>query len=361
MHKTVRKGKLCLIDGSVYEGVLYGGRRNAVGEVVFTTGMSGYQETLTDPSFCGQIVVMTYPLVGNYGINPMFNQGRRSFFEGYVIGDLCDYPSNWRSEGSLEEFLEAQELPCLAGVDTRAITRKLRSHGVLKGVIVPAETDGAEVQRLLATPDMHDQIARVTTPEIYALGESSKKYHVAVLDLGIKQNILNFLQLFDCHLTVFPAFTAPEEILRYNPDGIFLSNGPGDPKDVPEIIENIKKLLGRRPIFGICMGHQLLALANGADTYKMKFGHRGINQPVKDLRTNKIYISSQNHGYAVDEASLEDKPISVTHISMNDGTIEGLEYKAHPSFAVQYHPEACPGPGGHEVLFQHFIDLMEGR
>ncbi len=361
MHGQVRLGKLCLIDGSVYHGRLYGGRRQAVGEVVFTTGMSGYQETLTDPSFCSQIVVMTYPLVGNYGINPMFNQGNRSYFAGYVISDLCSQPSNWRSQASLEDFLVEQDLPCLVGVDTRSITRKLRSHGVLQGVIVEEEASEAEVQALLDSPDVHDQIAQVTTPSIYTLGASSKKYHVAVLDLGIKQNILNFLQLFDCRLTVFPAFTAAEEILRYNPDGIFLSNGPGDPKDVPEIIENIKQLQGRRPIFGICMGHQLLALANGADTYKMKFGHRGINQPVKDLRQNKIYISSQNHGFAVAEESLVGKPITVSHISMNDGTIEGLEYHEHPSFAVQYHPEACPGPGGHEYLFQRFIDLMEGR
>lgn len=358
MHKTVRKGKLVLIDGSVYEGDLYG-KRNAVGEVVFTTGMSGYQETLTDPSFCDQIVVMTYPLVGNYGCNDMFNQGAKSFFQGYVIGELCDCPSNWRNEESLEAFLDRQDLPTLVGVDTRAITRKLRNFGVLKGVIVPADMPQEEIDALLATPDVHDQIAQVTTKEIYTMGEG--KLHVAVLDLGIKQNILNYLVSFGCRLTVFPAFTSPEEILRYNPDGIFLSNGPGDPKDVPAIIENVKKLLGARPIFGICMGHQILALANGADTYKMKFGHRGINQPVKDLRSGKIYISSQNHGYAVDDSSLEGKGIEITHLSVNDGTIEGVAYTNHPSFAVQYHPEACPGPGGHEYLFKQFVDMMEGR
>ncbi len=358
MHEIARKGKLILKDGSVYEGNFYGSH-NAVGEVVFTTGMSGYQETLTDPSFCGQIVVMTYPLVGNYGINPMFNQGRKSFFEGYVIGEMCDYPSNWRSEESLGQFLREQDVPVLTGVDTRAITRKIRDYGVLKGIIVPAETSQEEIDALMATPDVHDQIAQVTISEKYTLGEG--KYHVAVLDLGIKQNILNYLQSFDCWLTVFPAYTSAEEILSVRPDGIFLSNGPGDPKDVPEVIENIKKLLGKKPIFGICMGHQLLALANGADTYKMKFGHRGINQPVKVLRNGKIVISSQNHGYAVDEKSLQGKNIEITHISMNDGTIEGLAYGDHPTFAVQYHPEACPGPGGHEALFQRFIDMMEGH
>lgn len=358
MHKTVRKGKLILKDGSVYEGDFYG-KHNAVGEVVFTTGMSGYQETLTDPSFCGQIVVMTYPMVGNYGINDMFNQGKKSYFQGYVISELCECPSNWRNEKSLEQFLDEQDLPTLVGVDTRAITRKLRNYGVLKGIIVPEETSQEEIDALLAEPDVHDQIAQVTTEERYTLGDG--KYHVAVMDFGIKQNILNYLQSFNCRLTVFPAYTSAEDVLAVNPDGIFLSNGPGDPKDVPEIIENVKKMLGKKPIFGICMGHQILALANGADTYKMKFGHRGINQPVKDLRTGKIYISSQNHGYAVKEESLEGKNIRVSHISMNDGTIEGLEYGDHPSFAVQYHPEACPGPGGHEALFERFIELMEGR
>lgn len=357
MHKIVKKGKLVLQDGSVYEGEFYG-KHNAVGEVVFTTGVSGYQETLTDPSFCGQIVVMTYPLIGNYGINDMFNQSKKSYFKGYVIGEMCDVPSNWRSEKTIAQFLEEQDVPTLVGVDTRAITRRIRDNGVMKGVIVEAETSEEEIAALLAAEDVRDQIAQVTTAEKYTLGNG--KYHVAVLDFGIKQNILNYLQCFDCRLTVFPAYTSAEEILDVNPDGIFLSNGPGDPKDVPEIIENVKKLLGKKPIFGICMGHQILALANGLDTYKMKFGHRGVNQPVKDLRTGKITISSQNHGYAVDEKSLEGKNIKISHISMNDGTIEGLEYMDHPSFAVQYHPEACPGPGGHEALFERFIELMEG-
>lgn len=359
MHKTLRKGKLVLKDGSVYEGTLYGGKRNAVGEVVFTTGMSGYQETLTDPSFCGQIVVLTYPLVGNYGCNPMFNQGPKCFFQGFVISELCDCPSNWRNEQSLEDFLNEQDIPTLVGVDTRAITRKLRQYGVLQGVIVPADMPEDEVAKLLATPDVHDQVEQVSTPEIYTMGEG--KLHVAVMDYGIKRNILNYLVSFGCHLTVFPASTPAEEVLRYTPDGIFLSNGPGDPKDLTEVIENVKKMMGKKPIFGICLGHQLMALANGADTYKMKFGHRGINQPVKDLRSGRIYISSQNHGYAVDEKSLEGKGINITHISMNDGTIEGVEYTNHPSFTVQYHPEACPGPGGHEYLFKRFIDMMEGR
>ena len=358
MHKTLKKGKLVFKDGSVFEGTLYG-KRNAVGEVVFTTGMSGYQETLTDPSFCGQIVVMTYPLIGNYGCNAMFNQNKKSFFQGFVIGELCDTPSNWRSEETLEQFLEAQDVPALVGVDTRAITRKIRDNGVMQGVIVPAEMPQEEVEALLNTPAVHNQVEQVTTKEVYTLGDG--KYNIAVLDFGIKRNIINFLLSFDARLAVFPAFTSPEEVLACNPDGVFLSNGPGDPSDLPEIIENIKQLMGKRPIFGICLGHQLMALANGAKTYKMKFGHRGVNQPVKDLRSGRIYISSQNHGYAVDEKSLAGKDIQVSHVSMNDGTVEGLEYTKHPSFSVQYHPEACPGPGGHDYLFKHFVDLMEGR
>lgn len=358
MHKTLKKGKLVFKDGSVFEGTLYG-KRNAVGEVVFTTGMSGYQETLTDPSFCGQIVVMTYPLIGNYGCNAMFNQNKKSFFQGFVIGELCDTPSNWRSEETLEQFLEAQDVPTLVGVDTRAITRKIRDNGVMQGVIVPAEMPQEEVEALLNTPAVHNQVEQVTTKEVYTLGDG--KYNIAVLDFGIKQNIINFLLSFDARLTVFPAFTSPEEVKACNPDGVFLSNGPGDPSDLPEIIENIKQLMGKCPIFGICLGHQLMALANGAKTYKMKFGHRGVNQPVKDLRSGRIYISSQNHGYAVDEKSLAGKDIQVSHVSMNDGTVEGLEYTKHPSFSVQYHPEACPGPGGHDYLFKHFVDLMEGR
>ena len=312
MHEKVRKGKLVLKDGSVFEGTLYGGKRNAVGEVVFTTGMSGYQETLTDPSFCGQIVVMTYPLVGNYGCNPLFNQGKKCFFQGFVIGELCDCPSNWRNEQSLEDFLIEQDIPTLAGVDTRAITRKIRNHGVLQGVIVPAEMPDEEVQKLLDLPAVRNQVEEVTTPEVYTMGEG--KLHVAVMDFGIKRNILKSIEAFGCRLTVFPASATAEEVLACDPDGIFLSNGPGDPKDLPEVIENIKKLIGKKPIFGICLGHQLMALANGADTYKMKFGHRGINQPVKYLATGRIYISAQNHGYAVDEKSLEGKGINnVSH------------------------------------------------
>ncbi len=352
--QQVKQGKLVLADGSVYEGALYG-KRNAVGEVCFTTGMGGYQETLTDPTFCGQIVVMTYPLIGNYGVSSMFNQGRKSYLQGYVIGELCDFPSNWRSERTLEDFLDAQDVPTLVGVDTRAITRKIRNNGVMKGVIVPAETSQEEIDALLAGEEMHNQVATVSSKDINTLGEG--KHHVAVLDLGIKKSIMNYLLGFDCHVTIFPADTTAEEILRHNPDGIFISNGPGNPQDVPEIVANVKKLIGAKPIFAVGLGHQVLALANGADTYKMKFGHRGVNQPVKDLRSGRVYITGQNHGYALCEKSLEGKNVTVTHVSMNDASIEGLEYAESRAFSVQYHP----ADSEHEYLFKHFVDMMEGR
>lgn len=356
MRQIGRKGKLVLKDGSVYRGTLYG-KRNAVGEVVFTTGMSGYQETLTDPSFCDQIVVMTYPLVGNYGINKDFNQGRRCFFQGYVISELCDHPSNWKNEKSLEDFLDEQDVPVLVGVDTRAITRKLRNYGVLQGVIVPDEMPQEEVDKLLALPEVHDQVAKVTTPEIYTMGEG--KYHVAVMDYGIKQNILNYLASFGCRLTVFPAFTSAQEVLASQPDGIFLSNGPGDPKDLTSVIEEVKKFIGKRPIFGICLGHQLMALATGADTHKLKYGHRGGNHPVKDLETGRVYISSQNHGYVVDMDTIDPGTAVPAFVNVNDGTNEGLKYVNKNIFTVQYHPEACPGPLDSGYLFDRFLNMME--
>lgn len=352
------KGKLVFKDGSCYEGELLG-NRNAVGEVVFTTGMSGYQETLTDPSFCDQIVISTYPLVGNYGVAGLFNQSGKCWYQGYVVSELCDEPSNWRSEGSLGKFLEDNNIPVLTGVDTRAITRKIRKHGTLQGVIVRSDMPQKEIDALLNTPETHDQVVRTTTPKVYTKGTG--KYSVAVMDYGIKQNILDYLVSFDCTITVFPAETSAKEVLAINPDGIFLSNGPGDPEDLVIEIENIKKMLGKKPIFGICMGHQIMALANGAKTVKMKFGHRGINHPVRDLVEDRISITSQNHGYVVDEDSLKNLPVEIINRSLNDNTIEGVKYLEHPSFSVQYHPEGAPGPYGNEYLFERFIKMMEEK
>ena len=267
------KGKLVLKDGSVYEGTLYSTHK-AVGEVVFTTGMSGYQETLTDPSLCGQIVIFTYPLIGNYGCNDLFNQSEGCCYKGLIVSELCDEPSSWRDEGTVMEFLEKNDIPVLTGVDTRAITRRIRSYGTLQGVLVPADTPDDEIQALLATPEEHDQVAQVTTKKVYTMGPEDAKYSVAVMDYGVKRHILECLVEKGCKLTVFPAETPAEEVLAIDPDGIFLSNGPGDPADLKPEIENIKKMIGKKPIFGICMGHQVMALANGAKTKKMLFGHR---------------------------------------------------------------------------------------
>jgi len=349
------KGKLVLEDGSIFFGDLLGDK-TAHGEVVFNTGMTGYQEILTDPSYCAQIVTLTYPLIGNYGVADIFMQSRKSFVHGFIIGELCDYGSNWHLEDSLEAFLTQQGIPCLYNVDTRAVTRHIRSAGTMKGVIVADTASEKQIQELLAKPIETQVVKEVSTPEPYVMDNNGP--HVAVLDFGIKQNILTSLHDLGCKLTVLPAFTSAEEVMALNPDGIFLSNGPGDPKDVRVAIDNIKQLIGKRPMFGICLGHQLLALALGADTYKLKFGHRGSNQPVKNLLTGRVHISSQNHGYAVDEASLAELPLEVTHISVNDGTVEGMRHTELPIFSVQYHPEASPGPNDNMYLFDQFWNLL---
>lgn len=349
------KGKLVLEDGSVFYGDLLNDT-TATGEVVFNTGMSGYQEILTDPSYCSQIVTLTYPMIGNYGVADLFNQSRKSFVNGFIIGELCEDGSNWHLETSLRMFLTEQKIPCLYNVDTRALTRKIRSAGTMKGAVVPENAKKSQIDELLAVPMKLDVVAEVTTPEVYKIENDGP--HVVVMDFGIKQNILNSLHNLGCNLTVVPADTTAEEILALQPDGVFLSNGPGDPKDVPEVILNVKKLVGKKPLFGICLGHQLLALALGADTYKLKFGHRGSNQPVKNLATGRIHISSQNHGFAVDEASLEKLPLKVTHLSVNDGTVEGLRHTELPIFSVQYHPEASPGPDDNMYLFDEFWTML---
>lgn len=355
------KGKLILEDGSVFTGDLLGDAK-ASGEVVFNTGMVGYQESLTDPSYCCQILTLTYPLVGNYGIADVFMQSRKSFVNGFVIGELCEHGSNWHYEESLAEFLRQQEVPCLYNVDTRAVTRHIRSAGTMKGVIVREDAPKKEIDALFAEPIRKDVVAQVTTEKPYTIEpekDAENAPYVVAMDFGVKQNILHALHKKGCRLTVVPADTKADEILAMNPDGIFLSNGPGDPEDVPEVVEEIKKLIGKKPIFGICLGHQLLALALGAKTYKLKFGHRGTNQPVKDLRTGKVTISSQNHGFAVDAESLKGLPLEVTHCNVNDGTVEGMRHTELPIFSVQYHPEAAPGPDDNMYLFDEFWSMLK--
>ncbi len=349
-------GKLILEDGSSFCGTLLGDK-TTVGEVVFNTGMTGYQEVLTDPSYCGQIVTMTYPLIGNYGVAQIFDQSRRPYVKGFIISELCGKPSSWQMEGTLTNYLQTNDIVCIYNVDTRAVTRKIRNHGTMKGIIVPENASAEQIEQLLAVPAEVDTVRQVTTDKVYRMPADGPR--IAVMDFGIKQNILNSLSRQGFDLTVVPAFTSAQQVLEMNPDGIFLSNGPGDPKDVPEVIAAVKELLDKRPIFGICLGHQLLALAMGGNTYKLKFGHRGTNQPVKNLERNRVYITSQNHGYAVEEESLAGLNVQVTHRAVNDGTVEGMRHNELPIFSVQYHPEAAPGPDDNTYLFEEFMNLLE--
>jgi carbamoyl-phosphate synthase small subunit len=351
-----QKGKLILEDGSVFYGNILSASA-AVGEVVFNTGMTGYQEVLTDPSYCGQIITMTYPLIGNYGMAELFAQAQKSYARGFVISELCEIPSNCLVEENLRGYLTKRNIPCIYGVDTRAITKQIRSHGTMKGVIVPIDMSQAEIDALMAQPLKRDVVDEVTTKEIYKIPGQGQK--VVVMDFGVKQNILNSMSKIGLDLTVVPARTSAEEILAMDPDGVFLSNGPGDPQEVQYGVETIKKLIGQKPLFGICLGHQLLALALGADTYKLKFGHRGSNQPVKNLAMNRVHITSQNHGYAVKEESLQGIDLIVTHRAVNDGTVEGIRHKSLPLFSVQYHPEAAPGPDDNTYLFDEFLTLLK--
>lgn len=354
---------LVLETGKVLMGESFGATGEAFGEVVFNTGMTGYQEVLTDPSYSGQMVCMTYPLIGNYGINRMDDQSEKAQVQGFIVKEAARNPSHWQMEKNLSRTLAQAGVVGIKGIDTRALTRMIREHGVLRGVITSEIDNLSElIPRVKAWLVPADVVARVSTSEIYTLPSTQTAkgpLHVVVVDFGIKRNILHAMQESGFLLTVVPHTTSAEQIIGLQPDGVFLSNGPGDPKRVEVGIETIRGLLGKRPIFGICLGHQLLSLALGGDTYKMKFGHRGGNQPVQDLKTKRVTITSQNHGYAIAEESLEQTPLYVTHRNLNDQSVEGVKHRELPVFSVQYHPEAGPGPSESLYLFEEFAQLMQ--
>jgi carbamoyl-phosphate synthase small subunit len=369
------KAILTLADGRVFSGRSVGATGEALGEVVFNTSLMGYQEILTDPSYRGQIVTMTYPLIGNYGINAEDVEARRVFLSGFIVREDCPTPSNWRSSSNLHQYLRQHGIVGIAGIDTRALTRHLREEGAQTGILSTMDPEPKSLKRRAAaypTLDGRDLVREVTcstpygwTDTIWSMNPGSRKpadengprYYVVAYDYGIKQNILRNLVKSGCRVEVVPAATPAGDVLARNPDGIFLSNGPGDPAAVDYAIAEIKKLLGKKPIFGICLGHQILCLALGGRTYKLKYGHHGGNQPVMDLTTQKVEITAQNHGYAVDIDSMKGDVVC-THLNLNDQTVEGMAHRQLPIFSVQYHPEASPGPHDARYLFSRFVDLM---
>ena len=353
------KAFLILEDGTVFEGTSIGSTKDMISEIVFNTSMTGYLEVLTDPSYAGQAVVMTYPLIGNYGITPDM-ESKKAWPDGYIVRELSRIPSNFRCEDTIQNFLAENDIPGICGIDTRALTKLLREKGTMNGMITTKEySDLSEPISRMKAYTVAGVVMATTTKEKYVLPGNGKK--VALMDFGAKKNIARSLNERGCEVTVYPADTPAEEVLAANPDGIMLSNGPGDPKENVEIIKEIKKMYDSNvPIFAICLGHQLMALATGADTHKMKYGHRGGNHPVKDLATNRVYISSQNHGYVVDTDTLDPKVATPAFVNVNDGTNEGLSYVGKNIFTVQFHPEACPGPQDSAYLFDRFINMMGG-
>jgi carbamoyl-phosphate synthase small subunit len=366
---------LALADGRVFRGDACGAGGEASGEVVFNTAMTGYQEILTDPSYRGQMVCMTYPLIGNYGISPDDVESRRPWVNGFIVKEMCGYPSNWRGRMRLEDYLREHGIVAIQGIDTRALTRHLRDHGAQEGIISTVEADADRlVERARALPGLvgRDLVTEVSVAESHGWDQGTwdlargytappePRFRVVAFDSGIKQNILRQLSSLGCGVTVVPARTPAEAVLEMRPHGVFLSNGPGDPEAVPYLVESVRGLVGRTPIFGICLGNQILGLALGGKTYKLKFGHHGANHPVRDLSTGRVEITAQNHGFSVDPASVAKLGLDETHVNLNDGTSEGMRHRELPIFSVQYHPEASPGPHDAHYLFHRFIDLMSG-
>jgi len=360
MEGEPMEAKLVLEDGTIFTGQSFGATCETGGEIVFNTSMTGYQEILTDASYKGEIVTMTYPLIGNYGINEDDIESYAPHVNGFIVKEFCAQPSNWRSLDKLENYLKENGIVGISDIDTRALTKKLRIHGTMKGIITTADLSDEElINQAKAAPGLsgRDLVSKVTIEESQQY--EGEGYKVVLMDFGAKKNIIRSLRNEGCEVVVVPADTSAEEVLAHDPDGIMLSNGPGDPQDVPYAVETIKELLGKRPIFGICLGHQILGLALGGDTYKLKFGHRGANHPAQDLRTKRVYITSQNHGFALKEDSLDLDKVEITHKNLNDGTIEGIRHRELPAFSVQYHPEASPGPQDSRYLFKEFIELID--
>ncbi|MBN2983404.1 carbamoyl phosphate synthase small subunit [Cohnella algarum] len=351
------QARLLLEDGTLFTGLGFGAEGASTGEVVFNTGITGYQEVLSDPSYCGQIVTMTFPLIGNYGINRDDFESIRPYIHGFVVRRHEPVPSNWRAQYTLDSLLKEYGIIGISDIDTRMLTRILRRHGTMKGILTTGTERVEELrERLNASSLLRDQVARTSTKQVFS--SPGKGERIVLIDYGAKSGILRELTQRGCDVVVVPHDTTADEIRRLHPDGIQLSNGPGDPKDVPHAVETVRQLLGEYPLFGICLGHQIFALACGADTEKLKFGHRGGNHPVKELESGRCYITSQNHGYTVKEESIRGTELTVTHINNNDKTIEGLKHNRYPAYTVQYHPEAAPGPFDSGYLFDRFLEMI---
>ncbi|MCR5283422.1 MAG: glutamine-hydrolyzing carbamoyl-phosphate synthase small subunit [Lachnospiraceae bacterium] len=352
--------KLVLEDGSEYPGFAFGADRQVVAEIVFNTSMAGYQEIVSDPSYTDQAIVMSYPLIGNYGVADEDYESRIISPSAFIVRDINDNPSNFRWAQTLPELLEENGVPGISGVDTRKLVRSIRDLGSRRCIVTDMDTSTEEAVRIIQqTAIPHDQVSRVSCKKKWYSRTSNPLHHVVAIDCGMKTNIIRMLNQNRCNVTIVPFDTSADEILSLRPDGIFISNGPGDPEDVPQVIETLRALRGRVPMFGICLGHQLLALSFGARTYKLKFGHRGGNHPVKDMRTGRIDITSQNHSYAVEESSLAGTGLAVSHINILDNTVEGIVGEKDRVFSVQFHPESAPGPQDCGYLFSRFTELMQ--